>query len=236
MSKGEVGTPSVLIRVYYSSYHLWATNHFAQLAGEIEDTHSGRSRFDIKHRAYVTNSILSAVAFLEAAINELYQDAFDKHSGYLTTLPQAIRNLLGDFWAMTEGENKSAISILDKYQLALRFCGKEPFNKGKSPYQEVDLVVRIRNALTHYKPQSLGGDNIHRLEAGLRGKFSENKLMSGSGNPYFPDKALGRGCADWVVASVRKFADKFFSEIELVPNYQRSTLIKVHNKPLKPTR
>lgn len=158
---------------------------------------------------------------MEAAINELYQDAFDKHSSYLNALPQEIKKLLGEFWGMTEVANKSAISILDKYQLALRFCGSEPFNKGTSPYQEVDLIVRIRNELTHYKPKSLGGDSIHKLETRLRGRFPESKLMLASGNPYFPDKALGRGCADWAVISVRKFADKFFSKIKVVPNYQR---------------
>jgi hypothetical protein len=103
--------PTLLNRVYFSSYHLWAAHHFAQLAGEIEDAHSGRSRFDIKHRAYVTNSILSSVAFLEAAINELYQDAFDRHPGYLDMLPQEVRDILADFWDMTkEEENKSTIS------------------------------------------------------------------------------------------------------------------------------
>jgi hypothetical protein len=219
--EGVAYTPTVLMRVYYSSYHLWGAQHFASLAGEIEDAYNGRSTFNIKHRAYVTNSLLSSVAFMEAAVNELYQDAFDEHSSYLSPLSQETRNLLADFWNMTEKENKSTISLLDKYQLALRFCGREPLSKGDSPYQEVESIVKIRNALTHYKPQSLGGDNVHRLEGRLRGKFQENKLMSGSGNPYFPDKVLGRGCADWAVASARTFTDKFFSEIEVVPNYQR---------------
>lgn len=220
-AKGVTHTPTVLMRVYYSSYHLWGARHFALLAGEIEDAHNGRSTFDIKHRAYVTNSLLSSVAFMEAAINELYEDAFDEHSGYLSTLSQEMRNLLADFWSMTEKENKSTISLLDKYQLALRFCGKNPLSKGESPYQEVDSIVKIRNTLTHYKPQSLGGDNLHRLEGRLRGRFQENKLMFGSDNPYFPDKVLGKGCADWAVASAGTFTDKFFSEIGVVPNYQR---------------
>ena len=219
--KAIIHTPTVLMRVYYSSYHLWGAQHFALLAGEIEDAHGGRSTFDIKHRAYVTNSLLSSAAFMEAAVNELYQDAFDEHSSYLSPLSQETRNLLADFWAMTEKENKATISLLDKYQLALRFCGKETLSKGESPYQEVDSIVKIRNALTHYKPQSLGGDNVHRLEGRLRDKFQENKLMSDSNNPYFPDKLLGRGCANWAVASARTFTDKFFSEIEIVPNYQR---------------
>lgn len=220
MIKWNLGTPSWSMRVYYSSYHLWGSHHFAQLAGEIEDAHSGPPRFDIRHRSYVTNSLLSSVAFLEAAINELYQDTYDKHSSYLSALPQEVKNLLADFWGMTEEENKSIVSILDKYQLALRFCGKKPFGKGDSPYQEVDSIIKIRNTLTHYKPQSLSGDSIHKLEKRLRGRFEDNLLMLGSGNPYFPDKLLGRGCADWAVASTRKFADKFFSEIQVIPNYK----------------
>ncbi|MGH8657397.1 MAG: hypothetical protein ACREV4_02620 [Gammaproteobacteria bacterium] len=124
---------------------------------------------------------------------------------------------------MTEQSNKSTVSILDKYQLALRFAENEPFKKGESPYQEIDTLIKIRNELIHYKPESLGGDNIHRLEARLRGKFLENSLMAGSGNPYFPDKALGKGCADWSVASVTRFTDTFFSQLNIVPNYLRAT-------------
>jgi hypothetical protein len=85
------------------------------------------------------------------------------HLSYVGALPEASRQIIADFWGMTEEENKSTISIMDKYQLALRFCGKAPFKKGESPYQEVDCVVKVRNALMHYKPKSLGGDHIHRL-------------------------------------------------------------------------
>ncbi|MGH8647627.1 MAG: hypothetical protein ACREX4_25455, partial [Gammaproteobacteria bacterium] len=94
---------------------------------------------------------------------------------------------------------------------------------GESTYLVIDTLFIIRNDLIHYMPESLGGDNIHRLEARLRGKFLENSLMAGSGNPYFPDKALGKGCADWSVASVTRFTDTFFSQLNIVPNYLRAT-------------
>lgn len=177
-------------------------------------------RFDIKHRAYVTNTFLSAVAFLEAAINEVFQDAFDEHTTYIGSLGAEVRSVLADFWKMTEAESKSSLSMLDKYQLTLRFAGKEPFKRRES-IPGCKLRVKIRDTLMHYKPQSLGEKNIHKLEAQLKVKFPENKLISGSGNPYFPDKALGKGCAEWAVKSALNFADSFFTRIGIVPNYQK---------------
>ncbi|MCZ6469246.1 MAG: hypothetical protein O6499_06310, partial [Candidatus Dadabacteria bacterium] len=71
-SRAEFGLDSkayLAMRNYISKDFLWAAEHFSKLAGEIEDKHKGRSIFNIEHRAYVMNSILSSVAFLEAAIN-----------------------------------------------------------------------------------------------------------------------------------------------------------------------
>ena len=79
----EVGAPTLMMRVYFSSYHLWAAEHFSQLTGEIEGRHKGKPRFDIQHRSYSVNAVLSSVAFLEAAVNELFQDAADNHESYI---------------------------------------------------------------------------------------------------------------------------------------------------------
>jgi len=52
--------------------------------------------------------------------------------------------------------------------------------------------------------------------------FESNRLMSNSGNPYFPDHCLGAGCAHWAVATARGFTDDFFARLNLRPNYQRA--------------
>lgn len=211
---------TVKMRVYYSSYHLWAARHFAALAKGIEATRGDRQRFDIRHRAYVTNSVFSAVSFLEAAINELYQDVADGHKSYIAGLDSDSKRIMSDFWDFTEGRNRSAFTLLDKYQIALTFLRKQQFETGRRPYQDASLVVKLRNELVHYKPRSLGGKDEHRLVRQLSGKFDDNPLMSGSGNPWFPDKCLGYGCADWSVRSVIAFADDFFDRIGVKPNYQ----------------
>jgi len=71
------GMSNLQMRVYFSSYHLWAAEHFMGLASDIEAAHQGQSKFNIKHRTYVTGAVFASVAFLEAAINELFKDAAD---------------------------------------------------------------------------------------------------------------------------------------------------------------
>jgi len=212
---------TVKMRVYYSSYHLWAAKHLTALVKGIEAVGSERPRFDIRHRTYVTNSVFSAASFLEAAINELFQDVADGHESYVSALDAGSKRTMSEFWTFTEGRNRSAFSLLDKYQLALTFLRKPQFASGQQPFQDASLVVRLRNELVHYKPSSLGGETKHTLARQLGGKFADNTLMRGSGNPWFPDKCLGHGCADWSVRAVAALADEFFGRIDVEPNYQR---------------
>jgi len=209
------------MRVYYSSYHLWAAKHFTRLSSTIEDQHTGRSVFDSAHRAYVTNAILSSVSFLEAAINELFQDAADEHYSYISDLGKANMALLAGLWQSREGQSIPRWSTLDKYQLVLLLTGKPLFEKGAPPYQEATLLVRLRNALVHFRPETLGLDSPHKLTSALCTKFPTNRLMKGSANPYFPDHCLGTGCAGWAVGAAENLADEFFSRLEIEPNYQR---------------
>jgi hypothetical protein len=217
----SVNPVTITMRAYYSSYHLWAAKHFCALAQSVENASGVQTRFDVKHRAYVTNSVFSAVAFLEAAINELYQDAADNHESYINELDPDCKRLMSDFWQFTEERNRSAFNLLDKCQIALTLLRKQQFDLGQLPYQDAAIVVTLRNELVHFKPQSLGGDVEHKLARRLRGKFPENRLMDGSGNPWFPDKCLGHGCAEWAVNSIVRFADEFFAKINVEPNYRR---------------
>ena len=209
----------VILRVYFSSYHHWAASHFSELAQQIEGAHSGEPSFDIRHRAYVTNAVLSSVAFMEAAINELFQDVVDSHESYVSPLSKNTRALMASHWSMTEGHARSALPVVDRYQLVLNFAGLEMFSEGKQPYQDAQLLVRLRNYLIHYKPEDVSRGDEHKLEKQLRGKFPENQMMPG--NPFIPDRCLGAGCAHWSVRASRAYLDEFHETIQVVPNYQR---------------
>ncbi len=212
------------MRVYYSMYHHWSARHFAALAKQIEDA-GGKARFDIKHRSYVTASIFAAVSFLESAINELFKDAWDeskerlKESEYVNSLPPNVLQALAAEWGSTEAVNKHSYS-LGKFNVALAAAGQTEFDEGQQPYQDANLLIKLRNTLVHFKPETLGGTDEHQLDRKLRGKFALNKLMDGTGNPPFPDKWLGFGCCEWAVSSTESFADEFFSRMGLAPKYR----------------
>lgn len=213
-----LGVGAVQMRAYFSSYHLWAAEHFAHLAQETESQPGGPD-FDIQSRAYVTNSILSAVAFLEAAINEVYDDLADEHESYVALLSDTTKRLLNGLWS--GDENVERWRVLEKYRVALLCAGKPAFDKGGQPHQAAALLVRLRNRLIHARPKTRESADLDNLDLALRASFQPHRRMASSANPYFPDKCLGAGCAEWAVLSARKFADEFFSRLGIQPNYQR---------------
>jgi hypothetical protein len=209
----------VELRSYLSSHHLWAASHFSRLASDIEATWTAGPKFHFQHRGYVIAAVLESVAFLEAMINELLQDAADGHEGYVGHLDAAIRVALASLWSESRD---GTLSTLAKYQLALVAAGQTPLERGANPYQAVQLVIKLRNALVHFRPESASGDTPQAIAAQLKGKFAPNRLLAGAtGNPYFPDHCLGAGCAHWAAGAVRALADEACGRLGVSPNYQR---------------
>ncbi len=98
------GAVRVSIRSYYSSRLLWTAQHHAELAGELERALAGKTPFSIEHHGYVLSSIIASVAFLEAMVNELFQDAADARSGpdaYIAPLSEDCRRLMAALWKST---------------------------------------------------------------------------------------------------------------------------------------
>jgi hypothetical protein len=213
------GTPRAQMRAYFSAYHLWAAKDFASKSHVIESAYTGPSSFDMEHRALVIASIVEAVAFLESVINELYVDCFDGHPSYIEALSTPVIAALRAQWTDWHTNGRATKPTLEKFDAALSCAGINPFNHGTSPYQSAYDVLRLRNALVHYIPESVPSDKPHQFNA-LRSRFPENALMSNAGNAYFPDKCLGAGCANWCVTVVLAFADNFFAQLNLRPNYQ----------------
>lgn len=208
---------------YLSSHWLWAAQHCARLAAQVEDVHDGPSRHDVRHRAAVLASIQASIAFLEAAVNELYQDAVDGHGttgdGYLSPLPEAAVKTMAELWRGTDSEK--SMNILAKYQLMLASAGSQPLDHSAIPYQDVAAAIRLRNALVHYHPETLWTHAIHKLESQLRGRFPDNVLMVGAGNPWWPDHCLGYGCAQWVINSVRALSGEVLGRLGVTAYFER---------------
>jgi hypothetical protein len=198
MAEGRpiTGALSVASRHYVAGQHLWSARHHARLCAELETERTGKSAFDIQHRAYAVTAVLSAVVFLEALVNETFQDAADGHASRIAPLdPRCIR-LMGEFWNASEAGGRY-VGILDKYQMALLFADRPRLDPGAGPYQDAKLLIGIRNRLVHFRPAFKTAGEEAKEEAQVKGKFAQNALMAGMGNPWFPDKCLGAGCARW---------------------------------------
>jgi len=157
-----------------------------------------------KHRVYVVGAGVLAVMGLEACINEIYLDAVDGSTQKLPGLDKREKALLAEWWPQVEMQ-----PILLKYQHALLLLGKPPLSKGANPYQDADSLIRLRNALTHYKPEWDDSLDVHAdLESRLTGKFDLNPLSTTS-NLWFPHQCLGVGCAKWAVSTAEEFVRAF---------------------------
>lgn len=213
---------TIRMRAYLSSHHIAAAAHFTRKAKEIEadyDAEHGQHGLFVLHRGYVMGAVLSSVAFLEAAVNELFVDAVDEHGGEIQRLAADTRIRLAQLWRF--GADRA--SMLNKFQLALATATGQAFDEGRRPFGVVRLLDQLRDRLVHYQPESLIAgveqpEQAHKVEKQLRGKFALNPLM-GRGNLFWPDKCLSYGCAKWAVQSSIAFADDFFSRLDLTPNY-----------------
>ena len=234
-----VGTPTVRARAYLSTYHLRAADRLAKDSGSAENAFrgdpapiGGKPPQEIQdalfeHRGYVTGAILAGVAFLEALINELFLDVVDYEAAEpkpappdpptpVHQLPPPGRERMAKMWLY--GIEK--LRMLRKFEAALTLAEKQVFDRGAAPYQDVPLLIALRNKLVHFQPEWSGGEADRNFEQRLEGKLSLHPWFEGSpGNPFFPDKCLGHGCAEWAVSTSLRFADEFCSRMGITPNY-----------------
>jgi hypothetical protein len=218
----DIASVRIAMQSYLSTHHLWAAEHFTRLAVECEAAHTGESRFSIKDRAYVIGAVGESVAFLEAFINELYQHAADGEGDADGLSPDMVRRM-AEYWRTT---NEGRVEVTKKYDKARAFAGHPRSDADRPLHEDVKSVVDLRNWSVHYRPRWVSAEDQDTQFDHVRGRFADNAFMAGSGNTWFPDHALGAGCAGWAVQSVRAFVDEFVAVIGCKANYQIAGLFR----------
>lgn len=198
-------------RVNLSYQHMQEAIHLAKLSKDCEISNAGKTfsdgEFFNHHRAYVVGSILTSVASVEARINEFYLDATDNLLGAILDSNQ--QDLLAELWKPLD---EKRIQLLQKYQIALSAIEKSKFDTSRSPYQDVKLLIDLRNMLVHFKPEWDNDQKKHKkIEDKLRGLFELNPFWPTENTIFFPFKCLSHGCANWAVSSSMKFILEFFT-------------------------
>ncbi|MDD1704084.1 MAG: hypothetical protein LUP97_02465 [Methanoregula sp.] len=184
----------------------------------------------LRHEAFILNSVLSSVAFLESTINELHADAADGAYYFANEKQEILLRDISERWR--NEKNFDRAPLISKYQRILEITEKCPFSDHEEAFANIRLLLEIRNNLLHYKrewvvipvtgpgvPTSKGGSTVDRFEKILRAKFAINPLAA-KNQPFFPDKCLGHGCAEWAVLNSLIFTDAFFRRLGLPAPYE----------------
>jgi hypothetical protein len=207
----------IAVTTYLAGTSLQGAAHFARLSKDLEQNSKPPVPDDVstQHSVYVISAVLLAVAALEGTINELFADSVANPGGRAHPLPESSRNRLAEAVRLGALER---LQVLDKFQMALILTTGTLFETGRQPYQDAHLLVPLRNALVHYQPEpvvTVGWDKeMEALEKKLGSKFLPNPL-TGAANPFFPNRCLGSGCAEWAAKTAIEFLEIFHSKIGL---------------------
>jgi hypothetical protein len=218
-----------VVREHLSPDLLYACHLYAQLAADIEsEKDHKRDTWVLEHRSHVIASVLTAVSFLEAAINELYYVTTDQLLD-TSRVSETSKKRLSPIWKV-ESFQRGA-KLYEKYQTATLLLEVVPFDEGEALYQNFKLLCELRNAIVHFTPETEiikmdpEQSELHKLEKRLNGKFDLNpfaakfpvvdgKMPHKRANyPFFPERCLGYGCAKWACNVALSFANAFFKKI-----------------------
>ena len=230
-------------RKHLSVAHLQAADFFCRESGRIEEQYMALSEPELlsdsddrifQHRSFVIGSIFSAVAFLEAAVNEFFADAASNETHIRNNFNALNISRLSTLWSL-DIPRTARYSILQKYDIALALLDNPALEHAGGVYQEVLILVRLRNALMHFEPETTRirlGDGFHhpnRFDKFLKGKFQLNPLVHWK-ITHYPDLYLSHSCASWGVKSSVRFVDDFFFRIGLEPPYEYREVEEVRVK------
>jgi hypothetical protein len=210
---------SVSHRSYLSTQHLYAARYASESAYEQELLLiSGEETRGMRLRCAVLTAIVESVAFLEAAINEVFQNIYeDRHVAPWDSLNEASKLAMSASWKAT---NQGRIGVLDKYDLLLQ-CGKvEPLDRGSNPYQDAHLLIRLRNYVVHFKPEDVPSDGSLQITRSLQGRFAQNAARRRPDGTWSDNDIFGAGCANWTWRTARSLADEVSNRLRLKLNYQ----------------
>ena len=186
-------TMPVWTREHWAGLLLLSAANLARMSYAIEQEMLAGSRSEsnaLQHRACVIGATFTSVAFLEATANECFADAaeapafneagfnvpFGIIAGSLDGLSEEAIHRLGNSWNLGV-PRRASYPILDKFEIALALADKEPFDRGAKPYQEVRLLVKLRNEWIHYEPYV---DGTARETAPARNRGTGRSFSAGS--------------------------------------------------------
>lgn len=199
-------------RSYYSITWLQASDVTREQAVRIGEGDLRPDPADYEAmKGFVLSAVTAAAAFLEAHINEWFDDAHtylgDPASKLLGGLREETQQEMAKLWPDIKRKG-----TFDKYDRALALDHATALERGSEPAQSALLLGRIRNHYLHYQPDSVrdgvaeGADRS--LSKQLKGRIAP-PIWDSSVEDLFPSRALCPDLARWAVESSLSYADAF---------------------------
>lgn len=187
--------------------HLKAAKTFCDQSFAIEESALGREfgDFFVDIRSYVSATVLSAAAALEALINEFF-------IAPNCALRPKIDDFEVSFWGEKGVERKP---ILEKYKLALSMLGVQPMDPNAQYYKDAWALIELRNSLIHYKP-TWDPDRQKKIDLVrvLSGRYKLSPFLDSRAD-FLTMQSMSSGCAVWAVNSVFEFIRVFDAKAHL---------------------
>lgn len=185
-------------RMNLALHHLFAACKAAARLQKVEAANLGQpfGPFwdDLLHEALSVS--LLTVASLESYANEFYFEDAALHG----TVNPVAASLIS---AMAESE-----SILSKYDLAMTLRRGVRLDKGMSYVQDVDALIKLRNAVVHFQPEWHGAEAKHEsLSKKLKHRFDQSPFLPNA--QLFPAAWACSSFAEWALTSTKVFLDRF---------------------------
>lgn len=206
-----IGKPSLMQRSAMAVQHLIAASRSSRQCREIQDVNRGLplGPFFDDLIACVSSTVMLSVASIEANINEHIEDA-DK------LLPELSDGARREFCDLV-----SQLPILKKYERVLAIKELPIFDRGVSPYQDVDILIAIRNELVHFHPEWHDRQKRHaKLGKRILYRFKLSPFITEESAVVFPTKFIGHGCTKWAVDSALTFMEQFADLVRLPSRFE----------------
>lgn len=201
-----------------SSSFLGSGKFLSEKCLESEQAIRTRKRDKIieEHQAFFYGAIFNIVSYLEAYINELYVDISEGNFQNLNIEDDSLIQIR-DLWKLNIPRTAS-FKTIDKYQIMLSICKKQKINTSTRPYQDVEILIKLRNSLIHYEPEYIESKfknpaaQLHRFEKYLHGRIELNPFSTKL-DDFYPIKIISYSCCDWALNSTIQFIKDFNKQI-----------------------
>ena len=196
VEKDQAFPVEVDFRARFAAQHLQGAERFSHEVKELSQQSgaSGALWTDILHTS--TACVFMTVASLEAYINELFADR-------ATIFAAHDKDDLAELW-----RRKHYKPTIEKFNIALELLGQAPLQDTSPPCNDIAVLIRLRNALMHFKPEwESRADDHQDISTLLTGRFEpaflpEDRLL-------FPRRWACHGCTSWAIRSVWTFIRHF---------------------------